>query len=163
MKQNARWLIIAALVWLGAWAVTRWQRAREPAVVARPTWQKPVSELSEAQRAAFLRVREAIVVAETARSTNQAWPDAFLPNFVRTTAGLHTTYVGEAEGLRWLVLFLEPDPRLGPEDAGLDDEHHRLADGTALHVTVWTQGLDVAPPTQLVAFPAVEGWTERVR
>jgi hypothetical protein len=45
MKQNARWLAIAALVWLGAWAVTRWQRAT---TVARPTWQKPVSELTEA-------------------------------------------------------------------------------------------------------------------
>jgi hypothetical protein len=160
MKQNARWLAIAALVWLGAWAVTRWQRAT---TVARPTWQKPVSELTEAQRTEFVRLREAIVVAESGRSANRAWPDTFLPGFTRTTRGLHTTYVGEAAGLRWLVLFLEPDPRLGPEDAGLDDEHHRLADGTSLHVTVWTQGLDLAPPTQLVAFPAVEGWTERVR
>lgn len=163
MKQNARWLLIAALVWLGAWGVSRWQRVREQATPQRPSWQRPVSELTEAQGAAFLRVREAIVSAEATRTTERTWPETLLPGFTRTTRGLHTTYVGELEGVRWLVLFLEPDPRLGPEDAGLDDEHHRLGDGTPVHVTVWTQGLDVPPPTVLVAFPATEGWTERVR
>jgi hypothetical protein len=73
-------------------------------------------------------------------------------------------YEGEGEGLRWLVLFLEPDPRLVAEKAPPeDDEHHTLSDGTPLHVTVWTQPLTEAPSDQLTAFPAAEGWVERVR
>ena len=78
--------------------------------------------------------------------------------------GQAVNYVTEAEGLRWLVLFLEPDPRLPKEPAPPeDDEHHTLSDGTPLHVTLWTQPLTESPPTELVAFPAAEGWVERVR
>ena len=77
--------------------------------------------------------------------------------------GATINYVGESEGLRWLVLYLEPDPRMERTAAPPeDDEHHTLADGTGLHVTLWTQPLS-EPTTELVtAFPGAEGWVERV-
>lgn len=72
-------------------------------------------------------------------------------------------YVGEGEGLRWLVLLLEPDPRAAPEKAPPeDDEHHTLSDGTPLHVTVWSQPLSELTAQLVTAFPATEGWVERV-
>jgi hypothetical protein len=62
-----------------------------------------------------------------------------------------------------LVLFIEPDPRFPSEKVPEDDEHHVLSDGTMLHVTVWTQSIGEPPSARVTAFPAAEGWVERVR
>lgn len=160
---TARWLLVAAAVWLAAVGYSRWRRADPvPPPAERPAWQHPVSELTAPQRAHFEAVRAAIVRAEQARGGG-AWPDDFLPGYTRRQQRLHVNYLGEVEGLRWLVLFLEPDPRLPLERAPLDDEHHVLPDGTPLHVTVWTQPLSEPAPTAVTAFPAAEGWVERVR
>ncbi len=162
-RTTLRWLLVAGAVWLAAVGVSRWRR--EPARVvapASPAWQRPVSELTPAQQRVHQQVRDAILVAEQARGSGP-WPPSFLPGFVFRQQRLHVNYVGEAEGLRWLVLFLEPDPRSPPEKAAPDDEHHALPDGTPLHVTVWTQPASAVPPETVTAFPAAEGWVERVR
>ncbi len=159
-RATARWLILAASVWLTAMAITRWKH--EPAPAPLPAWQHPITELPPAQHHHYLQLREAILTAERARSTG-AWPTTFLPGYTLRQQRLTINYVGEAEGLRWLVLFLEPDPRVPPEHAPPDDEHHALPDGTALHVTVWTQPLAEPAPESVTAFPAAEGWVERVR
>jgi hypothetical protein len=154
-----RWLALAAIVWLVAIGLTRWRGEPAPQKGV-PAWQHAVSELTEPQQAWHRKVRDAILEAERGRSTG-AWPE--LPGFALKQSRLTINYVGEADGLRWLVLLLEPDPRMPPENASLDDEHHRLADGTPLHVTVWTQPLTTPAPAEVTAFPAAEGWVERVR
>jgi hypothetical protein len=155
------WLVIAGGVWLSAMGFSRW-RGEPTKPTALPAWQQRVSELTAAQQDFHGRVRAAIETVEKQRASG-AWPSDFLPGFAMQHARLTTNYVGEAEGLRWLVLFLEPDPRSPPENAPPDDEHHRLADGTPLHVTVWTQPLSTPASTELIGFPAAEGWVERVR
>lgn len=158
MKQPAvRWLLLALAVWLGAWAFTKWTRAPE-----RADWQRPVSELSAAQRAQFDALRAAMPAVESSRSSGE-WPATLAPGFAKTQQGLYVNYLGEAEGLRWLVLYVEPDPRVGSEKAEVDDEHHLLADGRMLHVSVWTQPLTEAKPENVTAWPAAEGWVQRVR
>lgn len=160
MKQPAvRWILLALAVWLGAWAFTKWNSARAP---ERADWQRPVSELSETQRAQFEALRAAMPAAERARSSG-AWPETLVPGFARKQQGLYVNYLGEAEGLRWLVLYVEPDPRVGSESAAVDDEHHLLADGRMLHVSVWTQPLSAEKPQNVTAWPAAEGWLQRVR
>ncbi|MFZ5444441.1 MAG: hypothetical protein ACOZQL_30900 [Myxococcota bacterium] len=162
-RGTLRWLLLAGLVWAAAVGVSRWKKAAAPpAPPAAPSWQRPISELNVAQRTRFEQLRAAIVRAEQARGGG-AWPDELAPGFRRRQQRLHVNYVGEAEGLRWLVLFIEPDPRLPLERAPLDDEHHELPDGTPIHVTVWTQPTSEPPPEQVTAFPAAEGWVERVR
>lgn len=163
-RGTLKWLLVAGLVWAAAAGVSRW-RTRNAEVAppaSAPAWQRPVSELSAPQRAVFEQLRAAIVRAEQVRGGG-AWPDELQPGFGKRAQRLHINYLGEAEGLRWLVLFIEPDPRLPPEKAPPDDEHHTLPDGTPIHVTVWTQPLSEAPPEAVTAFPAAEGWVERVR
>ena len=157
------WLLVAFVVFGVGTLVTRLQsKPAEPA----PSWQKPVSELTAEQRRFYLELRGQLRSAERARDATKTWPapaGIFPEGWVHRRQGMYVNYLGEGEGLRWLVLFIEPDPRVAFEKAPLeDDEHHTLSDGTALHVTAWTQPLDEPATDRVTAFPAAEGWAERV-
>jgi hypothetical protein len=163
-----RWLAFALAVFGGTLA---WKRFRVPE--ASPSglasWQRPVSDLSPEGRAAWARIRAGLLEVERARATSGTWPepgDAFFPEWRRAQHRLVINYLGEAADQRWLALVLEPEPdRPGtPREppAPDDEEHHTLPDGTALHVTVWSQPRHLPPPEGVVAFPASEGWTEWV-
>lgn len=162
------WLLVASGVW-AAGAVYSKLHAAPPAPAPSPSWQRPVSELTLKQQQFHLRLREHLRAAERERERGKTktWPTAaahFPAGWSRRQLSATVNYVGEGEGLRWLVLFLEPDPRAAPEKAPPeDDEHHTLGDGTAIHVTVWTQPLSEPSLEQVTAFPAAEGWVERVR
>lgn len=161
-RASLRWLLAALAVFAVAQLVERLQRPGAPALLA---WQRPVSELTEAQRALWAELRASLRDAEAQRAASGDWPRLDLTSNARWSLRrqrLAVNYVAEAEGLRWLVLFLEPDPRVQEPAPPEDDEHHTLADGTALHVTVWTQPLTAPPTAEVTAFPAAEGWTERV-
>lgn len=167
-RTTALWLLVALAVF-GAGAL-RSRRSPAPTATAADAgapWQRPVSELTAAQQALHAQLRAQLREAEQVRARASTWPPAdglFPPGFTLRQRGVAVNYLGEAEGLRWLVLFLEPDPRLPKEPAPPeDDEHHALSDGTALHVTTWTQPLTEPPPEDVTAFPAAEGWVERVR
>lgn len=80
-----------------------------------------------------------------------------------TTEGLSINYLGVTAELDWLVLILEPDPRVRAPPPPDDEEHHTLPDGAGLHVTVWTRPTGgLASPEHVVTFPATRGWTQRV-
>lgn len=156
------WLLVALVVFAAGTIYSRLRAMVAPA----PAWQRPVSELNDEQRRFHARLRGQLKAAERARGQSGTWPPApgvFNDAWLMRRQGIYVNYLGESEGLRWLVLFIEPDPRAPPEPPPPEDaEHHTLSDGTALHVTVWTQPLP-EPPTDLVtAFPAAEGWVERV-
>lgn len=166
-RTTALWLLVAFAVFgVGALLSRAPTPAPSPADAGAP-WQRPVSGLTPAQQQLHAALRERLRDAERLRAETKTWPPAeglFPTGFTRRQRGIAVNYLGEAEGLRWLVLFLEPDPRLPSEPAPPeDDEHHVLADGTALHVTTWTQPLSEPPPSDVTAFPAAEGWVERVR
>lgn len=157
-----RWLLVAGAVFAGGLLFSRLHGAAPPA----PAWQRPVSELSAAQQRFHALLRGQLRQAERERASTKSWPSAtgiFPEGWKLRRQGSCVNYTGETQGLRWLVLFLEPDARAAPEKAPPeDDEHHTLSDGTALHVSLWTQ-LPSEPPGELVtAFPAAEGWVERV-
>lgn len=160
-----RWLGLAAVVFAGALA---WKRLRAPeAAPALLSWQRAISDLSPEARAAWEGLRAGLLDVARVRGEVGAWPepgDAFPPGWRRAQHRRVVNYQGEAAGKRWLVLFLEPEPPtpgLPEEPPPPDDEEHlTLPDGTALHVTVWSQPRAAPPPTSVVAFPANEGWTE---
>ncbi|MFT3711068.1 MAG: hypothetical protein QM817_25860 [Archangium sp.] len=149
-----RWIALAIAVWAVAFGVNRWRRSSETGDQP-PDWQRPLSELSAPQQQRYATLRAAILEAEKA-----PWPEQLISGFSRAQQGFYVNYIGEADGLRWLVLLIEPDPRLPPDNSPLDDEHHRLSDGRMLHVSVWTQPLDAEKPQNVVAWPAAEGWTQ---
>jgi len=154
------WLLLALAVF-GGFAL--YSKLRAPPPPPAPSWQRPVSELSAGQQRFHGHLREELRALERERAQTKSWPLSSSDGWARRQQGIYVNYVGEAEQLRWLVLFIEPDPRVAPEKPPPeDDEHHTLTDGTALHVTVWTQPTS-EPKTELVtAFPAAEGWVERV-
>lgn len=173
------WAALALAGWIGGVAIQR-QRERPPEAVLAP-WQHSFRELPADEQRVFRHLREALVELEHARVTEGAWPSAEALKTIgvepfredeltapRTwsvaTQGVYTSYVGlpvEPSALRWLVLFIEPSTNepAPPED----EEHHTLLDGTPVHVTVWTQPNTEPPVTgEVLAFPAAEGWSQRV-
>jgi hypothetical protein len=154
-----RTTLLFLLVSLGVFAgLTLLTKKKTPPPPARPSWQRPVNELTEAQQRVYAELRARLPELKKAREQTGSWPGP------TASAGHVINYVQEREGLRWLLLVLEPDPRLPREPPPPeDDEHVNLADGTGLHVTLWTQPLTEAPPPGVIAFPAAEGWVERVR
>lgn len=160
-RATVLWLLVALAVFGG---FTLASRLRAPPPVPLPSWQRPVSELSPAQLRFHAHLREQLRAAEGERGRTKRWPAATADGWSRRQQGIYVNYVGEAEALRWLILFIEPDPRLAAEKPPPeDDEHHTLSDGTALHVTVWTQPLSEPKSELVTAFPAAEGWVERVQ
>ncbi len=157
------WLLVAFAVFGVGALVTRFKSL--PPTPA-PSWQKAVSELTDGQQRVYRELRAQVRAAERERGATKSWPapaGIFPDGWVQRRQGMYVNYLGERDGLRWLVLFIEPDPRAAYEKAPAeDDEHHTLSDGTALHVTVWTQALTEAATQRVTAFPAAEGWVERV-
>ncbi|MBI4934263.1 MAG: hypothetical protein HY828_10320 [Actinobacteria bacterium] len=180
------WLLVVCVAWAGGVVA---QRARGKAEGPAPApWQRSYLSLSVAEQRLFRLVREGILEAENARAREKAWPEpaalaeAGVPPFApegpgaaplawaRRQHGVYVTYVGlppaGAPASRWLVLFIEPEPRAlkapGEAPAPVDEEHHTLPDGTALHVTVWTQANEGPLPEGVPAFPVAEGWTQRL-
>jgi hypothetical protein len=130
-------------------------------------------------------LREAMIEAENARSQTKVWPEVaalsqqgippFAPDpidgkayaWTRSQAGLYVNYRGspQAEGRpELLLLFVEPDPAAarmpGDRPPPVDEQHHTLADGTALHVSLWLRRAKPARDDRVVSFPAGSGWTQ---
>ncbi|MBL9038221.1 MAG: hypothetical protein JNG84_06905 [Archangium sp.] len=142
-------------------------------------WQQPHRALPPVEQRRSLEVREAVLELENLRSESGRWPspeeaaaagiEAFLQprqTWRMLQHQLITTYVAlpeDATSPRWLVLFIEPAPPvLNAREAPppVDDEHHTLPDGTALHVTVWSQPNAGPAPEEALSFPANTGWTQ---
>ena len=60
----------------------------------------------------------------------------------------------------WLLMIQEPEPNEPPDPAPLDEEHHRLPDGTTLHIYVWMHRYGGRMPAGFVPQPQANGWTE---
>ena len=54
--------------------------------------------------------------------------------------GAYVNYLGIPDrpgAPAWLVVVQEPEPGVPPDQTFEDEEHHRLLDGTMLHVSTW--------------------------
>jgi hypothetical protein len=140
------------------------------------------AELASADQRVFRALREGLGEAEIARAAGGEWPsvaelaDQGVPPFAadpldregyrweRLRQGRVTNYLGVARpGSKrpsFLAVIQEPEPGL-PADpqAKPDDVHHRLPDGTMLHVTIW-RGPALGPSPVVLAVPPIErGWS----
>jgi hypothetical protein len=146
-------------------------------------FQTLVRDAPGADQRMFRELREGLLEAERIRATTGKWPDAaalanegippFAPDPTRKDVtyrwstlvqGTTVNYVGipnTAAAPAWLMVVIEPEAGAPPDPAPNDETHHRLPDGTTLHVSIW----EVPERTRRSGFSAVqlpqnEGWTQ---
>ena len=91
----------------------------------------------------------------TAKTATYRW------TLLRTGAIVNYLGIPDREGPpAWLVLVQEPQPGIPPDQTFEDEEHHRLLDGTMLHVSTWAHADGIKVPSRLTTIPQAEGWTQ---
>lgn len=133
-------------------------------------YQALASTLPESDQQLHRALRESLVAAEAGRARTSRWPDISslsLPGsdyqWTRFERGVVTNYLGRpADPSRpaWLLEIQEPEPGMAPDPAPNDEQHHRLPDGTTLHIYVWTHRLGGQVPVDFVPQPQSTGWSE---
>jgi uncharacterized protein DUF6162 len=146
-------------------------------------FQRLVADAPGADQRMFRELREGLLEAERIRAVTGRWPEAaalaadgippFAADPTRKTAtyrwstllqGTVINYVGipaTASAPAWLLAIIEPDAGMPPDPAPNDETHHRLPDGTTLHVSIW-QTPETARHSGFaaLALPQNEGWTQ---
>jgi hypothetical protein len=146
-------------------------------------YQMLVRDLVTSDQAMFAALRQSLLDAEKARAITGRWPEAAavtsLPrttpggepspgtamySWKRSAVGVVTHYLGlpgqDASDSAWLMVIREPEPGVPTDSAPNDEEHHRLSDGTVLHVSIWTHRFGGQVDPAFVAQPEAAGWTQ---
>jgi hypothetical protein len=133
-------------------------------------YQTLAATLPESDHQQFRGIREQLLAAEAHRARTFGWPEPSalsLPGsgytWTRLERGVITNYLGrprEASQPAWLLEIQEPEPGMAPDPAPNDEQHHRLPDGTTLHVFVWMHRFGGDVPAEFVPQPQTTGWVE---
>jgi hypothetical protein len=142
-------------------------------------YQTLARTLTQSEQQMFTAIRRGLGEIESERARTSRWPQPLVlaangvPPFSTAAAdGMEwqrfqqsatVNYFGQPSdpsAPAWLLMIQEPEPNAPPDPAPLDEEHHRLPDGTTLHIYVWMHryGGRVAPG--FVPQPQADGWTE---
>jgi hypothetical protein len=175
-------LRVAVVIVLGVWMYLA--AAVDEAALSRSLlpYQQLVRDRPAVDQRMFRELQEGLLEAETIRSTAGAWPPpdelaaagvppfAFDPTAKSARYQWHLlregTFVGylgipdRAEAPAWLVWAQEPEPGVPPDQNFEDEEHHRLIDGSMLHVSTWSHVQGTQVPVRIVRVPQAEGWTQ---
>ncbi len=181
-NETRRVLAAAALIVSAALGEIAWSRSSGETARA-PEGEVLFADLPFAEQRAFREIQEGLVEAERFRSDKGRWPIASdlagegVPPFARTPGDPSTRAWTSAEdytGLNYLgwptasgerallVLIQEAGEWAEPGATGLDEEHHQLAEGDLIHVSVWVSEAKGDPPQAVIAEPKLRGWT-RIR
>jgi hypothetical protein len=163
--------------------------AQPAAAASAPSpFERRMVDLAPEDQRLYRAVREGIVEAERRRSSTGKWPSAadlaregvppfaadpidragYTWTFVQTGAAVN--YVGtpsvasnaSASSKRetFIAILTEPDPGTAIDPGAVVDEvHHRLADGTMIHATVW-MGPPVAPGPAVTVLAPDQGYKQ---
>jgi hypothetical protein len=133
-------------------------------------YQALAATLPESDQTQFRALRDSLLEAESARARTKRWPDIgalTLPGadyfWMRFERGVVFNYLGKSgdpSKPAWLLEIQEPEPGTAPDPAPNDEQHHRLPDGTTLHIYVWTHRLGGQIASEFVAQPQNTGWVE---
>ena len=142
-------------------------------------YQTLARTLPEPDQQLFRALREGLVQLEAERAKTALWPepsalaDRGIPPFAgdpnpersyrwqRFQQGVTVNYLGhpiDPSRPAWLLTIQEPEPGALPDPAPNDDEHHRLPDGTTLHIYVWQHRYGGQVPDGFVPQPQNNGW-----
>lgn len=145
-------------------------------------YQLLIQTQSTVDQRMFRELQEGLLEAERMRASDAAWPEPTslaelgIPPFATdpTNKGARyqwtrlqdrwvVNYLGRpdrADAPSWLLVVQEPQPGIPPDQLFEDEEHHKLIDGTMLHVSTWRHANGGATPERLVNAPQVEGWQQ---
>jgi len=143
-------------------------------------YQTLVRTIPEPDQQMFRLIRQGLLAAESDRARTSAWPDApalaargVAPFAASSPGGEYQwarlqqsgiiNYFGQPRDPSqpaWLLEIQEPEPGLPPDPAPDDEEHHRLPDGTMLHLYVWMHRYGGDVPVGFVRQPQTSGWTQ---
>ena len=143
-------------------------------------YQMLARDLVSADQGMFNTLKETLLNAERLRSSSGRWPEAAsldkLPQSVpggegsagftwrAQTQGVITHYVGlpaqDVSAPAWMIAIREPEPGVPTDTAPNDEEHHRLPDGTVLHVSIWTHRFGGQVDPAFAPQPEAAGWTQ---
>ena len=122
-------------------------------------YQKLIRDAPPVEQRMFREMQEGLLEAERVRAETGRWPEVkmlaedgippFAPDPTRTLTYTWTSvrqdwatnYLGippVPEALAWMLVILEPEPGTPADPAPNDETHHRLPDGTTLHVSMWS-------------------------
>jgi len=144
-------------------------------------FQKLIADRPPDEQRMFRELQEGLLEAEAMRSATNAWPaaqalaDGGIPPFaadptrrlaydwklLRTGTLINFLGVPRSGGApAWLLVVQEPEPGVPPDQNFEDQEHHRLLDGTMLHVATWVRADSRVQADRPVRMPQAEGWTQ---
>jgi hypothetical protein len=144
-------------------------------------YQQLIRDASPADQRIFRELQEGLLEAERIRAQTGHWPDVStleaegIPPFASDPTqkvayqwtsvrqDWATNYLGvpsDPAQPAWVLVILEPEPGAPADPAPNDETHHRLPDGTTLHVSIW----NIAEKNRRSGFAALrlpqnEGWT----
>jgi uncharacterized protein DUF6162 len=122
-------------------------------------YQRWIRDASSREQRTFRELQEGLLEAERLRAQTGQWPDVatlasqgippFAADPTQKVAYRWTSvrqdwainYLGvpsDPAAPAWVLVILEPEPGAPADPAPNDETHHRLPDGTTLHVSVWT-------------------------
>lgn len=175
--------VVHIVFWSTMLMATTWLPGRQPATASRTPMiavdEVAFRELASDDQRVFRQALEGLTEAEDARSKTGDWPTIEqlatrkIPPFVadpidkanyRWTMlrdGTLINYLGvpDAASKRstFVISVLEPDPGTPIDPAAyVDETHHKLKDGTLLHVSIWLGSRTLARPAATPPFE--DGW-----
>jgi hypothetical protein len=181
-EELANLVRLATTILLGIWVYLAATMDSGAAARGLLPFQSLIEDRPAADQRMFRVLQEGLLEAEIARSVAGAWPDTeslardgvppFAPDPTEQSAvyrwqmlrdGTYINYLGipdRPEAPAWLVLVQEPEPGIPPDQLNEDEEHHRLLDGTMLHVSAWSHANGSTMAARVVRVPQAEGWTQ---
>jgi hypothetical protein len=173
-------VIVAAYLFRPSFADQSQMANRESQIGLLP-YQRLIRDAPAAEQRVFRELQEGLLEAESIRAATGRWPDVstlaaegippFAPDPTQKIAYKWTSvrqdwvtnYVGvpsDPVAPAWVLVILEPEPGAPPDPAPNDETHHRLPDGTTLHVSIWNMP-EGKRRSGLAALrlPQNEGWT----
>ena len=126
----------------------------------------------------FRAAQEGLTELEDARNATGGWPaiatlatrgvppfavdpiDRYGYRWTKVSDKLVTNYLGipdDAARSTFVIGVVEPEPGAA-EVVDEDDTHHKLTDGTMIHVGIYRGPLRAGPATPISQFPYGEGW-----
>jgi hypothetical protein len=144
-------------------------------------YQKLIRDASPGEQRVFRELQEGLLETERIRAETGRWPDVTaleaegIPPFARDPTrkidykwtsvrqDWAINYLGvpsEPSQPAWVLVILEPEPGAPADPAPNDETHHRLPDGTTLHVSIWNIREEKRRSSfAALRLPQNDGWT----
>jgi hypothetical protein len=171
-RERAGVLGLAALVVVGVavYLALKSSALESPGAGNLLPYQELAATLVSADQTMFADLSKHMVDVEAMRAAGGQWPEAgqlkSLESFTWTASreGYFVNYLatpaGDVSAAAWLLVIQEPDPQAPIDPAPNDETHHRLPDGTVLHVSIWTHRFGGQIDRKFVRQPERTGWTQ---